>query len=311
MINCDLAIEERDRYFGDTGEPSEAVAGLRRAAEELHQLADSAALYDRAQMDMWNCASDVAGYDCGSSSATDLNGSWQTQLRAREGLTQALEAHGATFPILKTFDWGTAEDPGQAYALASTLANADDAELEALLGDQVQEIIDNIYQCSANIQHDDLKIWDLPDIVGLTEIDLGINDNPMLRGMLTSYFERQGGSTVLVDLFVAACAITAGIIATAATGGTALAAVAIATAASGVQAMRSAERYIIESAASNVAMDEELRDLSRNDPDLIWLLVDLLALGLDVGEWRAFFGPRAKVLGRLRWPKMPATSAGS
>jgi hypothetical protein len=39
----------------------------------------------------------------------------------------------------------------------------------------------------------------------------------------------------------------------------------------------------MESAAENVAMDPELRDISINEPELLWIVLDVIGLGLDAG----------------------------
>ena len=88
----------------------------------------------------------------------------------------------------------------------------------------------------------------------------------------------------MVKIGIAALAITAGVLATVATGGAALALGGVAVAAGGYQATQSVQNYLAESSASNVALDPRVQDISKNEPELLWLVMDIAGVILDAAQ---------------------------
>lgn len=194
-------------------------------------------------------------------------------------LTAQLQAdrnrHGAQHPILLSADYA----PG-------VLQNLPDDQLQQLTGGWTAEILDNIADTRRNVAEGKLKVWDLNDVPALTWRSLGLQADGPLGQVLQRQYERERSDETTLQLAIAALAITAGIVATIATAGGA-AVVAAAAAGFGVgiglgQLAADVDRYQTEGAAGNVAMDPVLADISVNEPELLPIIMDVVATGMDL-----------------------------
>jgi hypothetical protein len=161
------------------------------------------------------------------------------------------------------------------------IATGNDAALEAAVGGPLREILQNIDQTQQNIRSGRLKVWNLNDIVQMASQDLGVTGNPVLEEVVRQRIAAEQSDEADVRIALAALAITAGLIATFATGGLALGAAAVALGVGGYQASESVQNFMSERAAGNVALDPRVADISRNEPELGWLVLDLVGVGLD------------------------------
>ena len=166
----------------------------------------------------------------------------------------------------------------------AVLGTGNDSQVNELIGGKISEISDNIKDTKGNIDSGRLKIWDLHNIVEMTSQDLGVTGNTVLQGALQSYFAKEKSDEQMVKIGIAALAITAGVLATVATGGAALVAGGVAVAAGGYQASQSVQNYLAESSASNVALDPRVQDISKNEPELLWLVMDIAGVILDAAQ---------------------------
>jgi hypothetical protein len=230
-------------------------------------------------------------------------------------LETSLSARMSEAPIAGTYQrlqipiserWAEYEQQRSAYALQypillqeninpQRLASATDQQLESIVLGRVPEILRNIETTRENINNDQLKIWNLPDIVAMTKQDLGIESNSVLQEVINQHIQREQTHENILRIGIAALAITAGLIAIFASGGLALGAAVVAGAAGGYQLAESVQEFMAESAAGNVALDPDIADISQNEPELFWLVLDVACVVADaaaVGRIvRALRGP--------------------
>jgi hypothetical protein len=164
----------------------------------------------------------------------------------------------------------------------NTIASGNDQQLEAALGGKLQQILDDIGQTKDNIGGV-LKVWNLTNIVEMTSQDLGIGANPVLQSVVNDHIRREKTDEAILKMALSALAVTAGVIAIVATGGAALAAGAVGLGAAGYQAAQSVQSYLAESAATNVALDPRIAEISKNQPDLFWVVLDIVTVVTDAG----------------------------
>jgi hypothetical protein len=180
----------------------------------------------------------------------------------------------------------------------AAMASGDQARFDEAVGGPLRRISEDIGHSKENVQSGRLKVWNLNNIVDMTNQDLGIIQNQVLQTALQNHIRQEQSDEAMVTMAVSALAITAGLIATFASGGLALAGAAVALGAGGYQASQSVQNYLAEGSANNVALDPAVADLSRQEPELGWMLLDLISVGLDaVSVVHAFQAMRAA--GRL------------
>lgn len=163
----------------------------------------------------------------------------------------------------------------------TAVASGDDARFDQAVGGQFRQVAEDIDHTRQNVESDRLKVWNLNNIVDMTNQDLGTAHNEVLQAALRNRIQQEQSDEAMVTIAVSALAITAGLIATFASGGLALAGAVVAVGAGGYQASESVRNFLAESSANNVALDPAVADLSRQEPELGWMLLDLISVGLD------------------------------
>jgi hypothetical protein len=161
------------------------------------------------------------------------------------------------------------------------ISSGSEEQLNNTVGGSLQEILSNIKDTKTNIDSGGLKMWNLRNIVEMTSQDMGVGSNQILQTIINRHFQQEQSDEVELQIGLAALSITAGIIATVATGGLALAAASVTLGIGSYQVSKSVRNYLAESAASNIALDPQIADISRNEPDLFWLVVDIVGVVLD------------------------------
>lgn len=164
------------------------------------------------------------------------------------------------------------------------IASGSEEQINNAIGGRLQEILSNIEDTKANINSGRLKIWNLRNIVDMTNQDLGIGSNQILQATVNEYIQREQSDERILQIGLAALAITAGLVATFATGGLAIAAGAVAIGVGTYQVSQSVQNYMAESAASNIALDPTVADISNNEPELLWLVLDIAGVIFDVAQ---------------------------
>jgi hypothetical protein len=226
------------------------------------------------------------------SSYRDLMARQAERERLAAGRQDAYHGYVVAHPIL-----------GHAVDLRE-IASGDTSRLDATVGDKLRTISENITDTVKNVQDEKLKVWNLKNSVALTARDLGVSDNPVLMEAIRERMRQEAADEALVRIAVAALGLTASIVAAVASGGVTLlaqgvaaGAAAVAVGASAYQLSTSVGEFLAESAASQVALDPAIADLSIREPDLFWVVLDLVSFGLDVAAVVAAFG---KLSGAVR-----------
>ena len=284
--NKELAQKEIDRYKIDKGNPQD-IKGLRAAAIDLKAQKDEIATLEAKQQTAKSAVSQESpkhGPPTGeSSSQYDVDALGQQISEKMQSFLTKKRAYSLQYPVLF-------QDPD-----LGALAQAEDAQLSAIVGNELQVILDHIEKTKKNIQDEGsgLKVWNMPQIVAMTKQDLGIDKNLVLEGVVDSYVKKEKSKTSVLDIALTAISITAGIIATVAatmgSGGLALIAGGVALVSGGILASKNVKKFLAVQSAQNVAMDPTIAQLTKEDPGLFWLITDLVGVGLDaVGVGAAF-----------------------
>ena len=191
-------------------------------------------------------------------------------------------SYGRAYPILLSSEY----TPG-------SFSGADPMQLGAMVGGPVKEILANIDRVRDAINDDDLKVWNMRDVLRITQQRLGVTHETLLAAIETRIKEIQSDETFL-GWVKAALAITttivAGILFTPAVG----AAVAAAWGAGSLYG--SIDNYLNESAADHIALDPAVADLSLNEPSLTWVLLDAAFLLIDLAPVAKALRPAARTL---------------
>jgi hypothetical protein len=190
--------------------------------------------------------------------------------------------HGRTYPILLSSGYR----PG-------AFSQAPPEELGTLVAESVHEILENIDRVRDAINDDDLKVWNMHDIVRITQERLGV-DQEILLAAIESKVRQIDSDEAFMGWVVAALAITtsvvAGLLFTPAAGAAVAAAWGTAALVGGI------DTYLDESAAGNIALDAAVADLSINEPQLGWVILDAAFLALDLGMVARALRPAARLL---------------
>jgi hypothetical protein len=296
--NVQVAQKEADRYglgipgmgAGAAASPAsfgkpEDIKGLRLGAKRIMEIDRQIRDNEQAQERAVNKAKDdaaAAGAERDYSSGAGA-GSYATPPPVMPDLSQMqidltrLRAEQTAirtqFPILFRPDIDLAG-----------LTSASDDDLSRATGAEIGKVLSNIADTKKAIASDELKVWNLRGIVDLTLLDLGIPaDSPLVKVVERHAAEAQSDSGILHKA-LSALAIVAGIVATVASGGLALFAGGVALGIGGYEVAKSVKEYGTETAASEVALDPELADISVNDPDIMPIMINLVGMTLGAGD---------------------------
>ncbi|MDX8030646.1 hypothetical protein SK803_10520 [Lentzea sp. BCCO 10_0856] len=286
--NRELAERERDRYAG--GQPDQNA--LRAAARDLRTRRDELA---GLEQQLQQARSGTEALPGGvrepaqmTSSDHDVQRIGRVIGERSADLSRQRDQYRVRFPILDQLP-----DP-------AVVADADDARLAQLTSGPAGQVIADIDTTKRNVESGRLKVWNLRDAVDMTVLDLGIGGNDVLMRSVREHIEQERGEETLVRIATSALALTAAIIATVASGGVALLAGGLALAAGATQAVQSYQTYAAEVAAGNIALDPRVADISLNEPDLFWLVVDIVFVVADAAQVLRIFSEMRLVAHALR-----------
>jgi len=279
------ARREQARYGGNMS--SIDIDGLLRADAFLKGLADEIKTVE-AQRQQANEVVRPGGESLPGGVPEGSDEAYRTiaTTTARIGeLQQQLQAErnalGVTFPILLSKDYA----PG-------ALQNLPEGQLQQITGAWTGDVLDNIDKTRKAIADGTLKVWELRDVPELTWRSLGLPADGPLGQVLERYHQRERSQEQALQAAFAALAITAGIVATIATAG---GAVVVAAAATGfgaglglAQLGQDVAKYRAETAAASVSLDPALAHISTNEPELLPIIMDLVATGMDLAAATAF-----------------------
>ena len=283
-----------DPYVVKTAKKEEAE-GLRTAAKELlglrqaRETAEGNRKYFSHMEDEWEAAQNAPP-------GTDFDGS-QAVRDATEAEQLAFDRLVLQFPMLYRVD-------------IEKVAKSSDEELTQEVYGKALELLGNIADTRSNLWDGKLEVWNLKDIVELTLIDLAIPEGSPLIAVVDNYVKEAKADSGILSKALRALQIAAAVVAIIASGGTALIAAGIGAAISVSQLVSASKDYSMEKAASNVALDPSVADISKNEPQLMPVVFAVLSLGLDaVGVGQALKALRAPARALLESGDLAAFSA--
>lgn len=219
------------------------------------------------------------------------------------------KATASRFPMMAAFQ---DEAPGMA-AMAQLGQNP---EATALIGNKLEEKLENIETTRKNIESGKLSIWSLPNIVagakGQSGLAEGSLDGRLIDEKAATVKAKKEGR----DAALAALTLSLGVVGAIATGGGSLVAAGVMGAELGIslaQFKEHLEHYQMMEQAGDTSLDQA-KSIAEEDPGLMWLAFDLLAIGLDVHGAKALFktirGPLRQAAKELATEGDPRVMAG-
>jgi hypothetical protein len=274
--------DDPEEIFRITGTPSpQDAAGMRAAAAELARL-HKATEEAEANFHPFGHMEDEYGAAQQTGNPDPAN-----QMPYTNAMTAEYEAQqrlGMQYPLLFH------ADPEELAAAGSNL------QMEAY--EQVVQTTKNIDETEKNIAYGKLKIWNLREITDMTLLDLGISADSPLMDAVNAHIKAEESEERLITIAKAALQIGASIVAAFATGGVSLVASAISVGL-GLDMLRDASAsYGAEKAASNVALDPAIADISVNQPEIMPVALAVVGVVAD-----------AAVLGKALVALRPAAAA--
>jgi hypothetical protein len=279
--NKELAQKEKDQYLDicteDSNDPVAVRNGLRSAAQDLvkrqKDIEEDQLKIQEAHKDQPAGGKDDSANQ--SSSAYDLAHEQEINDRIaqhQKELKSKRNNYALKYKILYRDDVDIEK-----------LATASDAELEAIVGSKVDEVLDNITDTEDNINNNKIKIWALKDIVSMTRQSLGIEKNQTLLAVVDRYIQQardeQAGASE-IETALKALAMTAAIVASVATLNPGIA-IGVGAVIGVIDVIESATSNERRSAASDVALDQAVSKMSKEEPEWIWLIAAIASLVLD------------------------------
>jgi hypothetical protein len=200
---------------------------------------------------------------------------------------QAFNEEIVKFPILGARDY----EPG-------TFSNASYEDLVKVTGGVVDEVIENIDDVRKQIDKNNLKLWNLENVIELTMLDLGIQDNEVLTAAVQAHIAREEADESFLHKALVALAITTTLIA--GMLGTPLLGTIVGAAWGTYFLATDIAEYRRESSAEYVSFDPEFADISIKEPTLTWIVLDVVFLGLDASTLVRGLRPFARALTATR-----------
>jgi len=288
--NYSNVLRERNRYRENVC--STDTEGLRAADEHLKRLSDEAEAalnHVRIVEHIASIAAPSGGVDFHPQYASSyqevihLEDIRRDLAQKQAELEAQRQSYGRLFPILLVHNY----TPG-------VFANAPPEQLASLTGEWLDEILENIVDTVLNIWTEKIKVWDLPNIAELTYLNMGVPADSPLRGVLGKYIEGEESDSFWLGIAQAVFEIGAVIVVSIVA--TPLAGAAVGGLFTLNHLADDINTYLAESAASHVAMDPVIADISANEPQLGWIILDVVSLGLDVGTVAAALRPAARIV---------------
>jgi hypothetical protein len=279
-----IAKKESERYLESEGiKPDSDIVALQQAAGDIAGMAAKIiARYDEVRTKRYQEPDPTSS----GHQAEREEIRWSSQLQGNPALNyyagedvalqemlagyqDRINIAGGRFPILLT-----------PHLNFEFLGQTDAAGLEKLIKGRAGEVLDNIKEARGKMTAE--KIWELPIIIDRTKQVLGVRAGEGAEDLLKERMETIGSDKMMSNMLVMALGIGFGLVAAAGTGGLALLALVGGAAVSTYSAAQHWSEYSFQRAASDSAIDPA-QVISKDDPSLLWLAVDLIAAGLDIG----------------------------
>ena len=293
-----IAAREQGRYEGTTPESRRDAEGLRSAAQELARLQWS--LIGLVQsLPMMASVASTGELNRAVKAATVVTPANLMELlsdplvrnspaiaRTSRLYRARLRRYGPRFPILLVRGLDFRE-----------LANASPQRLHEIAFGESRTVLESVREARERLTPE--KIWGLPFIVRQTKRALGIPKGSGADMVINERVSSAAIDRLLWNLILAAVAIPLGIIAALNPLGLATAAAVVTGGLSAWGAVENYRAYRFERAAYHSALNPATT-ISKEEPGLFWLAVDLLAAGLDIGAATLAFSTVQKLIARVR-----------
>jgi hypothetical protein len=259
--------DDPEEIFRITGTPSaQDAAGMRAAAAELAALHKAT---EEAEGNVHPFGHMEDEYDAAQQTGNPDPANQMPYTNATTAEYEAQQRLGLEYPLLF-------------HADPEKLAAAD-SDLQTEAYEQVVQITKNINETEKSIAYGKLKIWSLREITDITMLDLGISADSPLMDAVNAHIKDEESEERLITIAKAALQIGASIVAAFATGGVSLVASAISIGL-GLDMLRDASAsYSAEKAASNVALDPAIADISVNEPKIMPVALAVVGVVADAG----------------------------
>lgn len=195
------------------------------------------------------------------------------------------QAHGNRHPILL----------GRDFDVRTITSSTSNGQLRSGLLDHLDEVEKNINTAYSRFDGD--KFWELHPMIALTKKQMGVRPDEGADIAISDYQKERANDEMFWGILKAAAAIALAVTAMVATGGLAAVAMVGSGALSIYSAAQAYEDYMFKSAAVNSSLDQA-NLISKEDPSLFWLALELIGAGLDVGPAIGAFAKLAKVAKR-------------
>jgi hypothetical protein len=288
VVDARLAVMARGQQ--SAAEQAAAAEGAREAKSEELRQAEDTIRWSQAPgglpggvppsgEEIEGLNRDIARLEAEATSLREL------EAAAAQDLDAARNHHAAQLPILLMDHYS----PGM-------FENVSDEALGQMTGAMVQDVLDNIEETRENIANDEVRVWDLHEVPELTFQDLGVTRDSALGEAVEAHIADVRSDESALSIALGALALVAGIVAGVASGGLALFALAASSGIGVYQLSRSVSRYSAEAAAEEVSIDPAIADISANEPELMWVVLDVVGVVADVGGVVAALRPAARGL---------------
>ena len=181
----------------------------------------------------------------------------------------------AKYPVLAPF--ADKKDDPEGLAILANKDPAGRSEKAKLVGEQLLRTLGDIQKVHDALVHNELNIWRLEKLIGLTKVTLGMKEKPRETKLVDEKFEEEKPSPLTQILLLAVNIL--GLVLAAPTGGLSLAITAGINVAVVIADVR---EYLLDSALAGSGLGAA-KALSEQEPSLFWLAVEIVGAVVDVG----------------------------
>lgn len=219
------------------------------------------------------------------------------------------DKHAGKFPLLAAF-----RDNPQGMAAAAN--GGKNPAAAAVIGKELDQKLKDVETTTENLHAGKLKVWTLPNVVAATKKAHHIEKGKVENKFVDERVAEIHSDEAIKNLAIAAIGIAVAIVAAVATAGGSLIVAGVAAGAgvgmSTAALVKDIQEYNVMSAAHNTDLDKA-KAISQEDPSLIWVAMDLIALGMDLGAafsaFKQIAAPIREVLEAQRLARAAAAGA--
>ncbi len=291
--NLKIVLEQKKKYLSrDAKDPDAPINSIRKSAEAVKKAMDGYIdALNRMDVVVWmriGAHSNKPTYG-NLDSVTDtinqakIHPDYLQHLKGPyENFMKVRQSHGDKHPLLLSRDFNP----------DTILDEKDAGELELKLFHHFEGVEKDIRYAKGEMSPS--KFWELHPMIELTRKQLGVREGEGAAKTLDEFQKKKANDEKFWSILQAAAAIALAVTAMVATGGLAAVAMVGSAGLSVYSAAKAADDYMFKSAAVNSSLDQA-KLISKDEPSLLWLAIELIGAGLDVGAAVGAFGKLAKI----------------